>query len=289
MLTSSLAKKNGIIHKSLLGKNVDYATRSVISAPRFKSNKWNDENIKFGYTGVPLSQVCVLFYPFFVKWIHDFIEQYEDEMSVVEDVAGNEIKISNIKSQFTDKDIEKMLSNYIKNIEGRFDSIKVKDNKGNKYSVRLFREDLKRKFTVIDLLFMAAEDIVKDKHVYITRYPVESFQNIFPSRIKVITTHDVMEMKIGDKYLKNYPVVYPDYPTNENFFVDSTLMNNSYLEALGGDYDGDTISIRGVFTKEANDECEKLINSKTIFLNSQGKSSRVIRNEAVQAIYSITK
>lgn len=176
MLTSSLAKKNGIIHKSLLGKNVDYATRSVISAPRFKSNKWNDENIKFGYTGVPLSQVCVLFYPFFTKWISDFVDQYEDELSVVEDVAGNKIKIPNIKSQFTDKDIEKMLGNYIKNIEGRFDSIKLKDNKGNKYPVKIFRDDLKRRFTIIDLLFMAAEDIVKDKHVYITRYPVESFR-----------------------------------------------------------------------------------------------------------------
>ena len=98
-----------------------------------------------------------------------------------------------------------------------------------------------------------------------------------------------MEMKIGDKYLKNYPVVYPDYPTNENFFVDSTLMNNSYLQALGGDYDGDTISIRGVFSKEANTESEKLIKSKTMFLDSQGKSTRVIKNEAFQAIYSITK
>lgn len=98
-----------------------------------------------------------------------------------------------------------------------------------------------------------------------------------------------MEMKIGDKYLKNYPVVYPDYPTEENFFVDSTLMNNSYLKALGGDYDGDTISLRAVFSVEANKEADRLIKSKTMFLDSQGKSTRTITNEAFQAIYSITK
>jgi DNA-directed RNA polymerase beta' subunit len=288
LLTNSLALKNGIIHKSLMGKSVDYATRSVISAPRIKTNKWNDTVVPFGYTGVPLSQICVLFFPFFVKWISDFIDEYDDDMSLVHDAAGNEINLHSIKNQFTDKKIKDLIQDYIKNIEGRFNSLTVKDNKGKSYPVEIFRNDLKRNFTVIDLLYMAADDIISDKHVYITRYPMENFQNIFPSKIKIITTHETMEMKLGDKYLKEYPIVYPDYPTQQNFFVDSTIPNNSYLKALGGDYDGDTVSLRAVFTVEANKECDRLIQSKTMFLDNQGKSTRELKNESIQALYTLT-
>ena len=288
MLTNSLALKTGIIHKSLLGKSVDYATRSVISAPRMKANSYKDLTIPFGSIGVPLSQICVLFKPFFIKWISDFVDLYIDEISTVEDAAGNEIKINGVKSQFRDKDIEKMLENYIKNIEGRFESIKIKDTKGNSYSVRLFRDDLKRKFTLMDLLYMAAEDIVKDKHVYVTRYPIESFGNITPCRIVIITTHETIEQKVGDKFLKNYPKIYPDFPGRQDYFVDTTVPNNSYLKAWGGDYDGDTVSLRGVFTVEANMECEKLINSKTFILNAQGKSTRELGNEAIQSLFTLT-
>jgi hypothetical protein len=54
-------------------------------------------------------------------------------------------------------------------------------------------------------------------------------------------------------------------------------------------YDGDTVSARGVFTKEANDECERLIKAKTMFLNQSGGLTRKLGNEAVQSIYSLTR
>jgi len=151
------------------------------------------------------------------------------------------------------------------------------------------REDLGRKFTIIDLLYIAAFDICKDKHVYVTRYPIEHYQGIYPSKISILSTHETVFQKINDRYLENYPIVYPDYPSNEEFFIDTTIPNNSYLGALGGDYDGDTVSLRAVYSVEANQEAERLILAKTNLFNQEGKSSRGLGNEAVQALYSLTR
>ena len=49
------------------------------------------------------------------------------------------------------------------------------------------------------------------------------------------------------------------------------------------------ISIRSLWTVESNQEAIKLINAKTNILNYTGNSTRKIGNEAVQAIYSLTK
>jgi len=289
MNTGYLAKKTGMFHQSLLGKAVDYATRSVISAPRLKTERWDQNPIRFGYTGIPLAQLCVLFYPYFIKYITDFFDERVDEISKVKDKKGNIIEIKNVREQFTDEKIKKLLELYIKSPESRFNSIKVEDEAGNKHSVGILREDLGRKFTIIDLLYIAAFDICKDKHVYVTRYPIEHYQGIYPSKISILSTHETVFQKINDRYLENYPIVYPDYPSNEEFFIDTTIPNNSYLGALGGDYDGDTVSLRAVYSVEANQEAERLILAKTNLFNQEGKSSRGLGNEAVQALYSLTR
>jgi len=287
--TDSIAKKNGLIHKSLLGKSVDYATRGVISAPRIKSEKWNENPVPFGYMGIPLSQVIVLFYPFFVKYIQDYIAEREtDIVSAIDPKSGKPLKI-NLMEQFTEDIIKKKLSLYIKSVESRFDILTVKDTSGNEYPIDIYKEDLGRSYTLTDLLYIAAVDICKDKHVYVTRYPVEQYQNIFPAKIKILSTKETKPQQLKDRYLPDYPIIIPDYPASEELFIDSVVPNNSYLAALGGDYDGDTVSIRAVFSTEANKEAEELIYQKKNILDQMGRNSRKLGNEAIQAMYTLTR
>lgn len=98
-----------------------------------------------------------------------------------------------------------------------------------------------------------------------------------------------MDIELGDKILKHYPIVFADYPTDESSFIDSTRINNSYTASLGADYDGDTVSIRAVFTQEANAEADRLIKAKTMVLNQSGKNTRKIGNDGALAIYCLTK
>ena len=61
------------------------------------------------------------------------------------------------------------------------------------------------------------------------------------------------------------------------------------LSAIGGDFDGDQVTLRGVFTQEANIEAKKLIHSPSNILTIRGDNNRTISNEAVQALYGLTK
>ena len=289
-LTTDLSGKEGLFRKSLMGKSVDYATRSVITAPNMYSKNYKELEVPFGYTGIPISQLCVLFYPFYSKYISDFIEYHIESFTKVKTPSGIiEIDEHFVKEQFSDQLIQKMVDNYIRNVEGRFDSLKVKDESGKEYPITLYGKELGRNFTVTDLLFIASEDICKNKHVYVSRYPIENFQNIYPSKIAVLSTNKTIDVSLGDKVLKHYPLVFPDYPTDESTFVDSTRINNSYTSSLGADYDGDTVSIRAVFTQEANAEADRLIKSKTMVLNQSGQNTRKIGNDGALAIYCLTK
>ena len=54
-------------------------------------------------------------------------------------------------------------------------------------------------------------------------------------------------------------------------------------------YDGDQISIRGLFTQEANEEARRLMKDKSFILNIQGENMRVTTNEGIQTLYMLTK
>jgi len=239
--TSQLAKKTGMIHQSLLGKSVDYATRSVISCPMVYSDDWRHIQIPFGYTGVPLSQVVVLFFPFFVYEIQTWFER---SIYMIEDtIRERNYNIKNFMERFDEEHIKKMMNNYIKNHESRFDPFILKTDDGKDFQLGFYYEDLKRPFTVTDLLYIVSQDVVRDKHVYVTRYPIVSFQNIYPSRIKVLTTQKTVKQRLGNDYFEEYPLILPEYPlkrpTGErNIFIDTVRINNNYLEGISGDFDG---------------------------------------------------
>lgn len=169
-----LNKKTGMLHQSLLGKNVDYATRSVITAPRIAGSKSVDKvQVKYGYVGVPLSQVIVLFYPFFINYIQNYIEEHELELSKFK-YKGKDVVVSNVKEQFNEEAIKKLMNLYIKSVESRFKPLTIKGDDGNEYPVDLYKKDLGRLFTMTDLFYIAAYDIIgkeeNSMHIYVTRY-----------------------------------------------------------------------------------------------------------------------
>ena len=55
------------------------------------------------------------------------------------------------------------------------------------------------------------------------------------------------------------------------------------------DYDGDQVGCKGVWSVEANEECRKIIESKSYYLDLNGLNIKVSTNEAIQSIYNLTK
>lgn len=173
-LTKPLAKKNGYIRKNLMGKSVDYSYRSVISAPDIgKSNTYKNEKIDFVHTGIPLAEACVLFLPFLIKEIRDFMKDQFSNKLYMNTSSNKKIFLKNPMDDYTDDKIQKIIQLYLSSSEHRFDTLQVNTEEGYK-NIRFFYNDLKRDFTITDLLYINAYKITEKKHVYITRYPVES-------------------------------------------------------------------------------------------------------------------
>ena len=107
----------------------------------------------------------------------------------------------------------------------------------------------------------------------------------------------LMEYNIGSGQMELTETVYQYYPVIDfeadeekinTLFVDTLTMSNLYLKTLNGDYDGDTVSFRMVFSEEANEEAHKLISSPKNFFNLKGDMIRDVEKEAYLTYYNMT-
>lgn len=305
-----LEKKNGIIRKYLMGKNVDYCTRSVITSPTYHGERRSDLMIDFKHAGIPISQLCALAYPFVIRWLKNFFERelFDNKHSkILYDPASNKVKeilhLKNPESIFNEKYCSKMINTFIKDPGSRFNKIEVPvEGTNKKYYLHFNGKILNgnkaeladivyRPLTWTDLLYMACEDVTKDKHCMVTRYPLLDEYGIFISKIRVLSTTETQVVSLNGRVYKWYPVV--NFTLDEHKiaakFIDSVQFSNSYLKGIGGDYDGDQTTIKILFTQEANTECDRFLSSKQFYINANFKTNRVIDHEGIQTLYVLTK
>ena len=251
-----LDKKNGLLRKYLLGKNVDYCTRVVISAPSYNKNDPKDNMVNLQYSAVPISQACVLCYPLIVAWVRNFFERELIEgqyMMAVDDIVDGEMQpvtINNPESYFNDRYIKKCIDQYVKDPSFRYETIdipaKLMDNgktghlvfTGKYADVNADKSGIaQRHMTWTDLLFLAACDVTKDKHLMVTRYPILDAFGVFISRIRISSTLSTVPMEINGQIYKWYPDIDLNMSRHEvsNNFIDTLQFSNSYLAGLDGD------------------------------------------------------
>lgn len=97
-------------------------------------------------------------------------------------------------------------------------------------------------------------------------------------------------MVVGNTFYKSYPYIrQDDIGTNtSNIFIDSLNISNLYLDGIGGDYDGDQVTVKGVFTEEANRELDQQLSARAHYFNLGGKGVRSSDKEAMQSLYNLT-
>ena len=331
MLKEKIQGKSGYLRKFALSKSIDYSSRVVITAAPYNAQSVDDQDVNYYYTGVPLSHVCSLFTPFMIYWVSRWfknnIENQANQYLVQNDKHEMvPVKLDNPVAYYNNEYIEKHLEKFVKNPYTRFDKIElpISDKERQKHGitgpryilftgrVRTPGEDIntgerkyvegqdsnesgkvtiKRELTWTDVLYQAAVDVVTDKHVWITRYPILDYFGTYPTRITIISTRETKPMMIGGHLYEKYPVISPDIDKRnlDSIFRDTVTLCPLYLKGLGGDHDGDQITVKSVFTQESNEECERIINNKTNILTIEGIGLRSIGNEAVQTLYTMTR
>ena len=314
---AKISKKNGVIRKNLMGKSVDYSARLVITAPPFDFNDFHkDMKVDLYHCGLPLSTTVSLFFPFIIHWLREWFQrELEPIKNKFPIKSANDDKVRYIRlkepmTYFTDDYLTKQVKYFMKSYEDRFSLVEIpvknpEEAGGREYiNLRVVGRfsDLNnpdassstvfnRKLTWADLLYRAAYHVTQDKHIVVTRYPVLSYFGSYISKIHVMSTFKTMRVEIDGVVYDSYPVIDLDMPKSQvgTAFPDTLNMCNMLLEGLGGDYDGDQVTIKGVFTQEANLEAEKIMKSPSFIIDVYGKNTRGSTKEALEAAYQITK
>lgn len=305
----NIAGKTGILKRSVLSKTADYGSRLVLSAPQLKVENLEDLPVDLDYCLIPLASLCDNLFPYIVFWVRRFFEnEFQNKTYPIVNNNGKTeyITVKDPQIEFSDERIKKEMKRFMKGFSNRFIPIEI-PNEENKKIYMKFKGNLAtidqsthnpspkpeiytRRLTWCDLFFMAAVEMSKDKAAVITRYPMDSYFNQFPMKIHVSSTKNTVPMYVNNTFYPRYPDIKDsDILTNtSNMFIDTLNITNLRLKSIGGDYDGDQVTVKIAFTKEANEELLNHIQSKANFINLGGKSVIEPTNEAIQSLYNLT-
>lgn len=319
---SGLSRKLGLIRRAGMKKSFDWGSRLVICTQNLRKEKLEDLDVDLDSIGLPLAAICANLFPYMLYWIRNwFSNQLSDVQTLMalDPKSGKQImcRIDGWQVVYSDERIKKEIGRFMHGTENRFIPIEVPI--ANKAKIRgltpymqfrgynvpnqevadkIINDQLpkdayhlnSRPLTWCDLIYMAAMEVTKDKMTLITRFPMDSYYNQFPAKIKVISTIETEPVLVWNTFYKKYPkITLADINQNSsNHFVDVALPNNVRLGSIGGDFDGDTVSSKVPYSIEANDELYKAINSKIHYIGFGGINKMETSHEGAQAIYNIT-
>lgn len=186
--------KTGVLKRAVMSKTTDYASRLVMSAPELKVERLEDLNADLDYSVLPLASACVNFLPFVV---YNVRRHFENEFSgdavipVINDDKGDKIAYYHPKDyqiEFSDERIRKEINRFLTGFSNRFIPVEVPTVEGPTIRMRfkghrMTEEEyvesdigkypiMERDLCWVDVLYQAAVEAVKDKHILITRYPI---------------------------------------------------------------------------------------------------------------------
>lgn len=310
-------KSDGFFKQYVLGKNPDYGVRSVISCPVLTEyDKPDDMPIDINTTGFPLSEVLSMLFPFVQRWIYNwFLNSTETVGTLHLGEADKSYRLIDAGSKFTPDYIAKKISSWIDNYESRFEVItlevaydkngkEVVEEKPIKFSGIPYSDDpnnpntsqiCDRYMTWTDIFYIAAVECAEDKYAWVTRYPMTTYLRTFPTKIFVLSTVKTSPCRMninGEvKIYKYYPIIDLRKSTLEvsTAFNETVNMANSILDSIGGDYDGDTISTKAVYSIEANQEVNRILYEPSHFLRNSGNLVAAMTNEGTLTLYNMTR
>ena len=325
---SGLSRKLGLIRRAGMSKSFDWGARMVICTQNLRKENIEDLDVDLDTIGIPIASIAANFYPFMLYWIRNwFSNNFTDEEEMAAYDAINKKKmilhVKDWREYYSDERIKEELDRFMHGNSNRFIAIEApieEDLKLPKGAIKTlmfkgFMVDDKEKvdeyvkqgietipeeglsfpiqerpLTWCDLIYMAAHEVVKDKYTLITRYPIDTYWNQFPAKISIISSIETEPMIVNNTFYKNYPKIrLSDINKNtSNKFIDVALPNNVRLDSIGGDFDGDTISSRAMFSIEANHELSEIMNSKKHYISLGAENAMFTTKECIQSLYNLT-
>lgn len=305
---TGMSSKMGIMRRTNMSKTANFSTRLVISAAELKVDRPEDLLVDHDKSMIPLYAVITQFRDFVMYHTRLFFEnEFRGSQTYpVTDKNGNQKVIipQDPEITFSDERIKKEMDRFLHGYNNRFvpveipvegtDEIYYMRFKGRGNAIGEASTDnplVNRRLTWCDIFYMAAVEATMDKQVLITRFPMDNFSNQFTTGVTVASTKETEYIEFDGKEYKNYPKIREEDigKDTSNSFIDTLRFSNLYLNSIGGDFDGDQCTCKGVYTREANDELKAYQNSKANFVTFGCAPLKVPGDDSVQAMYALTK
>ena len=304
-----MSGKLGIFRRTNMSKTANYSSRLVISAADLKVNKPEDLMVNYDKSAVPLYSVITQFRDFVMYNARLFFQNefMGSQTYPVTDKNGN-LKViipEDPAVTFSDERIKKEMERFLHGYNNRFVPIEIPVEGSDEVYYMKFKgrgilpgesEDkdnplIERRLTWCDVFYMAAVEASRDKQILITRFPIDYFSNQFTTGVVVSSTKKTEKIEFDGEIYPYYPRIREeDIGTDtSNSFVDTLRFDNLYLSGIGGDFDGDQVTCKGVYTREANDELKRYMNSKANFITFGCAPLREPGSDTYHALYALTK
>jgi hypothetical protein len=310
-----IGRKFGILRRANMAKTTDYSSRLVMTAPKLNVEDINDIASDVEHAAIPMASLCVNFFPFVLFHLRRFFEnEFSGRLTYFVEDMNKEFELENYQIVFSDDELKKQIDRFVHGYANRFIPIEVPVKKCPKKIYMVYKgrgvgkEEFKKmynkeepidptKSTIIDraltwgdVIYQAVVKAVDDKCVLITRYPMDSYFNQIPLMVKVQSTIETEPVILDGVLYKTYPKIRREDigKDTSNKFIDTMNLCNVYLKSICGDYDGDTVSVKGVYTEEANAELKKQINSNMHWIGLNGDLAIFAHAQAIDAVYALT-
>ena len=305
-ITNILSGKTGFLQGKYGRRNLALGTRNVISPAKMAATSTDSvQFIKANETMIPLFQAAKGFQPLVVFQLKNLffnrvLSPASDQISLIDTktYALDYHPISEEeKDKFMSSDGLKAMINLYRDTEFRSLPVTARDEDGKPYYMFLvyddgdvvyhyrntsefqewyeknghkFHPDQQRPLTYIEMLYVATYAATIDKHVTITRYPVLEVGSTYPSKVHLAST-DKSRVVICKQPFAEVDIQLPHYPIVGRRSIDSTQLHPSRLKGLGADFDGDTVSVNSILSKEANEECAEYLNTIRNTIGANGR------------------
>lgn len=292
-IQKTIAGKNGFLQRKLLAKDTTWIARNVISAPKYDTDH---PRIGIYNTGYPMLSVVSMFHPIVQYNIKQFLS-YNNIYQIHPN--KEEVNSEDIANIYDNKMIEDLMRIFTDNPGSRFKILYLDPENTKPIMFEAFdvkkNEKISRPLTLTDVMYIACKEATEDagRHVYTCRYPIGDYMGAFFTQVVVLSTTHTTHIQFNGSDYPYYPIIDPNlsHIIVSKSFADTLTPSNSRLNAIGGDYDGDTVKSVGIWSEEANEEAHKLMLSKIYNIKIQGDAMFPIDGaaECLTGLYGLTK
>ena len=260
-----ISGKFGVMNRANLAKTSNFASRLVISAAEVKAERVEDVMVNLDYSAIPLASIMAEFRDFIMFQVRHFFDNefVGKETYPIIDSKGKVkyVVVEDPEINFSDDRIKLEMDRFVHGYNNRFVPVEIPvEGIREKYYMRFIgtgvspesvvrtpegeyvntenpESIVNRKMTWCDIFYQAAVEATKDKHVLITRFPVDAYTNQISTKIVVSSTKETEPVAYNGVYYPYYPKIRESDIgiDTSNSFIDTLQMSNNYLASMGAD------------------------------------------------------